>query len=200
VVAAVRAAEGTVTEEPDVPSRRLDLLRALVGARVTSLARHFRVRPAGQYEHVEEDVELFSLGIGPLTVTTDGGLTVRFGSDSSLMSVTVARGLDEVKRRAVEATDARYADPAFGALVGQRIVDVRVLRRDSQGGAFRSRPRQMAVVLRFEGGGELIASHGLRRPSDDFEVLSGREQIHPRQLRALAEELTLDELEAEQRA
>jgi hypothetical protein len=150
-----------------------------------------------------DETAVFSLGAGPLIVTTDTGLAIGFGSQSSRRSVTLwlergrIDGLDErgwEKDRSdlhvLDAADSRYVDPDTRSLTRRRIESVHVLKRDMPDVHL---PREVGVVLRFEGGGELIPAHNLHRGSDNFGVIR-RDQILPSILPELRE-LTLDELD-----
>jgi hypothetical protein len=182
----------------DIPSRRKRLLRELVGARVTTLTRHL-AHEIDEDEVRGRETGVFSLSYGPLWVATERGLTVSFGSDPALISVILGRQTTPLPRsHPIDARDERYVDPAIRALLGRRVDEVRVLRQDWEGKAL-SRPRQVGVVLRFEGGGELIPAHGLHNGSDDFVVLARREQIDEA-IAPTLQELPLDEIDAVDRA
>jgi len=190
-----------MTDE-DIPSRRVPLLRALGGARAVAMTRCLW-SPPEQLAPSIEPCEAFSLGPGPFLLETDRDVVVGFASHPSRMSVTlwVERGsvngmtgdcetLGATDLHPVDAMDGRFAPPAIANLVGQRITSVRFLKREMDDNA--CLPREVGVVLGFEGGGELIAAHGLHDDSDDFAVLR-RDQLRPSIVPQLRE-LTLDAL------
>jgi hypothetical protein len=176
--------EANVTEEA-VPSQRRDLLAALVGARIERLTRYSWEDP----DATGSPLPPFSSAAGPLLIALDSGEILGAASQPSLMSVTLwlerdrkgggaARTLGDPELHPIEATDPQLSTPELAALVGRRIESMALLRRDAEKVRWQDRPREVGLVLRTEGGGELILAHGLHDDSDDFSVLL-RSQVKP---------------------
>jgi len=187
-----------------VPSQRKALLQRLEGTVVTELTRYSWWPP--QQATGEVDVpssSVFSLTAGPLLATFDSGLTLGFGSQPSLMSVTVwlekeagESGGGEIaadrELHPVEATDPIYSRSPFRDMIGRRVRSMSILKRRAARASWEGLPREVGLVLHFDDGSELIASHGLHDDSDDFSVIT-REQISAK-LRDQLDELSLTDL------
>ncbi len=190
-----------------VPSQRKAILQSLEGAVVTDLTRYswWPAEEAAPKLRIPPSL-VFSLTAGPLLATFDSGLVLGFGSQPSLISVTVwlekgAGGLsagdqimDDRELYPVNATDPVYSSEPIREMVRRRVLSVTVIKRRAARATWTAQPREVGLVLHFENGSELIASHGLHDDSDDFSVIT-RSQISAKLLGQL-DELSLTELSA----
>ena len=145
---------------------------------------------------------VFSLTAGPLLATFDSGLTLGFGSQPSLMSVTVwlekeAGGsggeiAGDPELHPVDATDPIYSGEPFRDMIRRRVQSISIIKRRAARATSAALPREVGLVLHFDNGSELIASHGLHDDSDDFSVIT-RDQISAK-LRDQLDELPLTDL------
>jgi hypothetical protein len=181
------------------------LLRSLIGPRIVTITRYLIDSPPDTARGLRGgDAAVFSHGIGPLVVTTKAALAIGFATEPELASVTVwlesgafegAVGDARLRSRSelypIDITDERHADPAFRNLPGQRIQAIHVLVMDV---AYRHYlPREVAVVLRFEDGTELVpADWRIHTDADQLSVIR-RDEIVPRAWPVL-HELALEQL------
>lgn len=179
-------------QESQVPSRSGNLLSRFAKARLVRLSR-YSWWPAESVA-VECDVspeEAFSMTAGPLALKFESGATLGLASDPGQNSVVVWLDRDDsgVALRApameddpeifaIEATDPEFSQPAWAGLVGLRVTGASVLCIKSASALKSELPNEVGLRIRFEGGQELVAAHGLHDASDDFAVLRS-EQILP---------------------
>lgn len=191
--------------EEDVPSHRRDVLARIEGELVTALVRYSSLPPKDASEELGIPPSLvFSLTSGPLLVSVAPGWIVGFASQPSLASVTlwmeegpagvVGRHAvrTDTELHAVDARDPLYSNDAIGGLVGKRVTSISVLKRLPDSALFTDLPCEAGVLMRFEDGSELIASHGLHNDSDDFSVIT-RSEISAAVVKRL-EELSLADI------
>lgn len=119
---------------------------------------------------------VFSRTAGPLLITLESGLVIGVASQPALISVTLWREQPpytsaDPELHPIEANDPVFSDAGFGQMLGKRITAVAVVTRDPENAKWEDRPREVAVVLTFDGAPELFLSHGLHDNSDDFSVL-----------------------------
>jgi hypothetical protein len=166
----------TMTEE-DIPSRRQDLLISLRSAPIARMTRYSwsPKETVGREDNLRSEL-VFSRTAGPLLITLESGLVIAASSQPSLISVTL--WLDQPPRissdpelHPIEANDPQFSEPGFAQMLGKRAGAVAILTRDAENAKWESRPREVGVLLRFEGAPDLILSHGLHDNSDDFSVL-----------------------------
>jgi len=167
-------------EVEDIPSRRLELLAALRSSPVVRMTRH----PWSQSSTLEGGPRpelVFSRAPGPLFITLESGLVIGASSQPSLISVTLwlASALDRTEAHlAVEAGDPMLSEPRFARLLGRRAASITVLVRQPENAKWEARPREVGVVVGFDGAREIILAHGLHDDSDDFAVLQ-RDDVEP---------------------
>src|SRR5665213_1157152 len=156
--------------EEDVPSNKKELLAKLVGATVAELVRYSWWPAAESAKECNiPNGSVFSLTAGPLLLTLQSGLAVSVFSIPQLISVVVTVERDESGRIVddnpvtgddelypVSATDSVYSSDDFGRFVGKRIASIHLLQRAAEEPGWSYRPREVGVVLAFDGGGELI--------------------------------------------
>jgi hypothetical protein len=175
-----------------VPSEAAELLRSLIGQRLVKLVR-YSWWPGAQVaqECGSAPSAAFSLTAGPLAMTFENGLTLGLASEPSLASVIVWQDRD-VGGRAIreptldhdselfpiDAADSEFSQPHWARLLNATLSGVSVLRRRPVNSLHADLPREVGLCLRFEGGLELLAAHGLHDDSDDFAVVT-LDQIAP---------------------
>lgn len=170
---------------PALPSARRALLERLLGRRITDLVR-YEWAPLDTLGPPEPlGLSIFRAAPGPLRLTLDDGTALAFASDAALASVVLWLEHDPSAGAAatsplaedpalypIAATDPRYGDPCFAALLGAEIAAVELLERASDRPKLRALPREAALVLTLAGGRCFALGHGLRDDGDDFELLT----------------------------
>ena len=145
-----------------VPSQRKALLKSLEGALVTDLTRYSwwpAEETAAKLRTPPSSV--FSLTAGPLLATFDSGLILGFGSQPSLMSVTVwvekdAGGhgggepiKDDRELYPVDATDPVYGSEPIRQMIRRRVLSFTVIKRRAARANWKALPREVGLVLPF---------------------------------------------------
>ena len=165
-----------MTDE-DIPSRRQDLLRLIRGATVVRLTRcSWSPKEKVAQEDDLPPSRVFSRTAGPLLITLDSGLVIGAASQPSLISVTLwldrpPFASSDPELHPIEADDPVYSDPVFAQMLGKRVAGIAILTRDPENAKWEDRPREVGLLLGFDGAPELLLSHGLHDNSDDFSVL-----------------------------
>ena len=168
----------------DIPSRRQDLLRSI---RDSAIVRMTRCSWSPKETVAKEDdlppEKVFSRTAGPLVIALDSGQVIGAASQPSLISVTL--WLDQPpytssdpELHPIEANDPVFSDAGFAQMLGKRVTSIAVLTRDPENAKWEDRPREVGVVLTFDGAPALVLSHGLHDNSDDFSVLL-RDDVSP---------------------
>jgi hypothetical protein len=183
---------GNTSDPEDVPSRKLDLLRSLEGAKVASLVRYswWPAEEAARELAIPRS-SVFSLTGGPLLVKLDSGTVIGAASQPSTASVTIwlerdqegndrsGFGINEDDElTAIDAGDPVYSDESIRTLPGRRVISVHIVKRRPPNTLWQGLPCEVGILLAFESAGELLLSHGLHNSSDDFSVIT-RSQIDP---------------------
>ncbi|MGW8501504.1 hypothetical protein [Streptomyces sp. CLCI03] len=170
-----------------VPLVHCDLLLGLIGQQVERLVRWSWWPPAKAAEELElKPSAVFSRTAGPLLVTFDSGTVVGFASSSELHSVTVwlesSAGTpveQDEGLHPVDGCDPVYSDTSTCHVRGRRLASMTLLHQRSDSVLMQQRPCQAGLLLTFDGGSELLLSHGLHDGSDSFAVI-GRDDIASR--------------------
>jgi len=167
----------TVMTEEDIPSRRQDLLISMRSGPIVRMTRYswYPKEAVISQDNLRPDF-VFSRAAGPLLITLESGLVIGASSQPSLMSVTLwldhpPRTSSDPELHPIEANDPQFSEPGFAQMLGKRADAIVILTRDAENAKWESRPREVGVLLSFEGAPELILSHGLHDNSDDFAVL-----------------------------
>jgi hypothetical protein len=174
----------------DIPSKRVELLTKILNAKVSKLQQYSWDNPekaAGITKELEQQRDpalMFFRTSEPMLITLESGLVIGFGSIPSEASVTVWLEETELGERdeeesiidasdffVVDATDPIYSDSYFSQLPGKKIISVKILKQEPKNILFEDLPREAGVMLGFEGGTELVMSHGLHNDSDTFSVI-----------------------------
>jgi hypothetical protein len=191
-----------------VPSQRKAFLQRLEGAVVTELTRYSWWPPDEATAKLRiPPSSVFSLTAGPLLATFDSGLILGLGSQPSLISVTIwleeeaggSRGGDPItddrELHPIDATDPIYSSETFREMIRRRVLSMTIIKRRAARASWTALPREVGLVLHFDNGTELIASHGLHDDSDDFSVII-RNQISAK-LEGQLDEFSLTNLPGE---
>lgn len=184
-------------EIASIPTRNEHLLAALLGRRISRLAR-FAEEPAAELlattPYALRGVtagQLFSLADGPAVLTANGS-AVCVGHSGELLSLTVERLDDEHALLAdwpvvFEATDGEYADPQFARLLGMQIVSIEgfqwmpdLANKDPRRGPVvfakaLDRPREAILAVGVEDGAWLVFAYGAVDAPNDFALLMNTE-------------------------
>lgn len=169
-------------EKKKVPSRNLELLTSLVGATLTRLTRYswWPTEESDREENVSP-ADVFSLTAGPVLLGFDTGLILCFGSQPSLISVTMWKDdagctSGDLELHAIDAGDPQHSRALFAQMVGRKVTRITLLKRAPKNAKWEERPREVGLIIRFDGANDLVLAHGLHDDSDDFAVLV-REQV-----------------------
>lgn len=169
-----------------IPSLKLNLLQQLAGAVLVSLTRYSWLPPeeaVSEWAIVPRDM-LFSLAAGPILIEIDDGTVFGAASDPSLISIIMwlerdkngrersPRLADDTELYPIQATDEQLAPLAIRRLIGRRIESARILERQPELEKWQAYPREVGLLIKFEGDGRLLLSHGLHDDSDDFSVIT----------------------------
>lgn len=178
--------------DEDIPSRRLDLLTSIRGALVVRMTRYsWSPAEAAALEYDLRPELVFSRTAGPLLITLESGVAIGAASQPSLISVTLWRDeppgtSSDPELHGIEADDPKFSEPGFAQMLGKRVTEISILTRDPENAKWVDRPREVGVVLAFDGAPDLLLSHGLHDNSDDFSVLM-RKDLNPSLLPRLHE-------------
>ena len=168
-----------------IPSASIELLRRLLGKRVTKLVRYsWWPKEEVAMECAIPDDLVFSLTAGPLAVIFDDGDVLGVSSDPALNSVVVwqdkVSGCQPTPQNAMETdpelfalpgNDERYSKPTWSHFFGLVVSGFTVLKRSLPTAREDAKPSEIGLRINFEDGSGFIASHGLHDGSDDFSVL-----------------------------
>lgn len=187
--------------EENIPSKHKNIISKLINKRVSKIVRYSWEPPkiAMNAWNIFEQ-HIFNLTPGPLLITLETGLVVGFGCQPSWASVTVwieeaEDGKSEKDEKIAEddelfpidICDSVYSPKEFHSIIGQKIVDIKILKRKPKSVLFEDLPREVGLLIKFENDTEMIVSHGLYDDSDDFSVLM-KSQILPEILPQLSEQ------------
>jgi hypothetical protein len=201
----------TFLDISDIPSNRSEVLDSLKGLKILNFTRYSWVPPdTAVLEYGIEAKEVFSLTAGCLIMSFDSGLAIGYSSQPSLNSVVIWVEKNEAGETSEELTeednelypvdvrDALYSNIFWANLVGQRILNITILKINyfsspdeytanqmvwqglSNGtiskGTYRSSryeelTNEVGLLFELEDGSRFIASHGLHDDSDDFSVI-----------------------------
>lgn len=167
-----------------VASEQAELLRLMLGRRISSLIRYEWDSLAKAATMARPGWSLFRCAPGPLVVGLDGGVEVAFGSSPPTASVVVwlerdqagipsDRGAlaDQPDLYAIRAEDTTYGDRFVAGFVGSQLVGVEVWQRQATLAKLQALPRDAGVVLIAADGRRLVIGHGLHDGSDDLAVI-----------------------------
>jgi hypothetical protein len=178
--------------ENDLPSHNITLLKKLQGLVIRKMERlsHFSPEKIMKTWNTPPHM-LFSLCGGTLLITFDTRLVVSFGSDPSLVSVTIVEEYnekgelinpaeiyfpDEHESYCINAMNKIYSNNSMKRFINQEIVGIQLIKRLPDFDYF-GRPCEVGIVLDTNVG-KLLLSHGLYERGDDFAVITP-EMIHP---------------------
>jgi hypothetical protein len=187
----------------DIPSRRRALLAALLGQRALRIVRYSWVPPEQAVrEYALSAPQVFGRTAGPIALEFASGVILGVASQPSENSVVVWWERDEhgamqaeplsqaAELSAVSADDPHYADASWGALLGARLLAIRMFRSVGGGAKQAGAPSETALEFQFERGQSLFCTHGLHDNSDDFSVLH-EDEIAPQLRHGLRASFTL---------
>jgi hypothetical protein len=165
------------------PSKASELLRPLIGKKVTKLTRYswWPAEEVATQCGIRDELA-FSLTAGPLAVYFEDGTILGFASDPSLNSVIVwdeaarSEGQESASLESDEELFAisevgQFAGEFWTQIVGLSVSGVTVLKRAQMNAKQRELPSEVGVRFCFTGGESFVLSHGLYDNSDDFSVL-----------------------------
>lgn len=165
------------------PSKASELLRPLIGKKVTRLTRYswWPAKEVATQCGIRDELA-FSLTSGPLAVYFADGTILGFASDPALNSVIVwdeAARSESQESASLESDEELFAISAVGQfagefwkqIVGLSVSGVTVLKRTQMNAKQRERPSEVGLRFCFTGGKSFVLSQGLHDNSDDFSVL-----------------------------
>lgn len=163
----------------------VELLRTLVGARLTRLVRYsWWPKEAVSNECSIAPVAAFSLTAGPLALAFEDRYTLGVASDPSQNSVIVwmDRDAEGPARKSpamdedpeiypIQASEREFAEAHWATLLNASLSGVSILRARPSNVLKSQLPNEVGMLLHFGEHGDLLAGHGLHDGSDDFAVL-----------------------------
>lgn len=186
-------------DNPELPTRQTDLLKALRGRVVVGIERftYFPPEDIGNRLKVPPG-QLFSYCGGPVLITLDTGMEIGVGSDSQLVSVLIGierteAGVvvtDDPIRDApdlylVDVCDPVYSSDKMRAFLGKRIRGFRLLQVLGNP-RYEGRPCQAGLVVIFEDGSEILFCHLLHDGTDDLGVITP-DMMYPKRAHTVTE-------------
>lgn len=162
----------------DIPSRRVDLLRALVGHRIVDATRHSWWPPEVAQQRLRiEPQEVFSLTCGPLVFEFDTGLVLGIASEPRLQSIIVWRHRDADSKglHPIHAAGPAFSNPFWRGLVGARVEKVSIFVRRGVTGKLALVPNEVGLCFELDCGVRVVGANGRVDASDDFVIISEAE-------------------------
>lgn len=168
-----------------LPSRHREQLTSLLGKRIRRLAHaawepldELLATPPYAQRHISAE-QMFSCANGPAMVEIDEAPPLGVGWDDPLQSLTIDSP-DEYDDDAIwiEATDVKWSEPRFAAMIGRAIDAVRLIQRTvvfADNPKLFERPREAGLIFTLDDGAELLFAHNLLDKPNDFAVLTGAE-------------------------
>jgi len=186
--------------EENIPTKQKEIILKLLNQKISKIIRYSWDTPA--YMVDEWDIPepyVFNLTDGPLLITLETGLVIGFASQPSLASVTVwieetengksekdEKTADDDELYPIDVRDSVYSPKEFHSIIGQEIVDIKLLKRIPENALFEGLPGEVGLLIKFKNNTEMVLSHGLHDNSDGFSVLL-KSQILPEILLQLTE-------------
>jgi hypothetical protein len=184
-------------------SSRIELVEKLKDSTVLKLTRYSWEPPKEVAEDIQDSFNassslVFRLTAGALLITLSSGLVLGFGYASSEGSLTIwlekakdfeiAQSLSTINDNElypIDSLDETYSEQLISNLVGQKILSVKILKRDNPRST-RNGPVDAGLILEFQDGLELILALNLSESTDDFAIIF-RDEIEPEILDQLQE-------------
>jgi hypothetical protein len=172
------------TEKSSIPSDKTELLKAVKNTTLCKLIRFSWWESSVAMEKcgiTQEDV--FSLTAGPVLMYFESGLVLGAASDPAQNSVIVWLEKDntgfvtdeptetDAELFPISALDTHYSNPHWNKVVGQRINNIHIIKRDPQNALFAELQNEVGLEIVMDNGEKFILSHGLHDNSDDFSVI-----------------------------
>lgn len=181
-------AHDTPSTPSATPSESIDLLQLLVTRRILGMTR-YSWWPPEEAQRQMGDIparDVFALTGGPLGIQFDGTVTLGVASDTQRNSIVIWRepadaGSDAqtmpLSQRAdlypVTASDPRFADDFWHAVVGATVKRISILVRRPINALFRRLPNEVGLCFGMDSGATCACALGLHNDTADFVVIPG---------------------------
>ncbi|VTR19266.1 Uncharacterised protein [Actinobacillus pleuropneumoniae] len=170
--------------ESSYPSKKIKLFQIAKNQTLCKLIRYSWWESSAAMEQCEiEQEDVFSLTAGPLLMYFQSGLVIGVASDPSQNSViiwvekddtgyiTVDSIESDAELYPINALDKQYSNSYWSQIVGQKLMQVNIIKRDPQNALLAELPNEVGVEMIMDNGNKIILSHGLHNNSDDFSVI-----------------------------
>jgi hypothetical protein len=170
------------------PSNCLDLIKNTLDKKVIKMTRYSWYQPQEAEEEIAAEIaegignihddpksSVFRRTTGALVISFESGLDLGFSGIDSIASVTVWVSRpeygDDDELFPIDACDPIYSEDFIHQLVGKKIVEISILRRNYTSPLYSGLPCEAGLALKFENDSELIMSHNLSNDIDNFSVI-----------------------------
>jgi hypothetical protein len=170
-----------------IPSNNLALLREILNSRVLKMTRYSWYQSQEAAKEIAEEIaegigniyddpesSVFRRTTGALAISLESGLDIGFSSIDSVASITVWIDKhdddNDDELFPIDACDPTYSEDSIRQLVGKKVVEISILKRNPINSLYVGLPCEAGLVLRFENDSELIMSHNLS-DNNDFSVI-----------------------------
>jgi hypothetical protein len=187
----------------NIPSNNLALLREILNGRVLKMTRYSWYQPQEAAKEIAEEIaegigniyddpesSVFRRTTGALTLSLESGLDIGFSGIDSVASVTVwidkHNDDNDDELFPIDACDPTYSEDSIRQLVGKKVVEISILKRNYTSPLYSGLPCEAGLALKFENDSELIMSHNLSSEIDNFSVIF-RNEIHSEILEQIQE-------------
>jgi hypothetical protein len=169
-----------------IPSNNLEILKGILSSRVLKMTRYSWYQPQEAAKEIAEEIaegigniyddpesSVFRRTTGALAISLESGLDIGFSSIDSVASITVwidKHNDDDDELFPIDACDPTYSEDFIRQLVGKKVVEISILKRNPINSLYVGLPCESGLVLKFENGFELVMSHNLS-DNNDFSVI-----------------------------
>jgi hypothetical protein len=166
------------------PSAQIAVLRALLGQKISELVRMDDYVPGEDYARRGKPLHsYFKLDGGRLRMVMENGLVVGFGSHNEKVCLVVSdqtaihQNLPSSLHQ-VSAADMKLSQREMSDLIGEKIVQIDILKEEPRNVREEDRIRETGLVFHTETGKEFYLTYGYHDETDTLSVLF-RNEILP---------------------
>ncbi|RTE11198.1 hypothetical protein [Paenibacillus whitsoniae] len=170
----------------NIPSHKASLLLSLKGRKIRGITRYSTISVGdaiGEMYRIPNN-QVFTRAPGPISIAFDDGLNIGCANDPSLNSVITWVIRNEIGDKGegavisredlypVDALDTVFSTTVWHTIVGQCIVDVKIIKMKPRNALYERLPNEAGIKIFLSNGSSFILSHGLHDGSDDFSAIT----------------------------